>query len=87
VHQQGDKGDDDERQTDVETDGMLRREMIEPLDEVMPLPRQPGQQTPPLDPLVLGAGEDLMDYLPERVGGDLGGFVQWISIPSCSLST
>jgi len=34
VHQQGDERDDDQRQTDVEGDRMLRREAIEPLDEL-----------------------------------------------------
>ena len=87
VHQQGDERDDDQRQTDVEGDRMLRREAIEPLDEVMPLPRQPGQQTPVLDPLILGPREDLPDNLPERVGRDLKDFVQCIPAPSCSLST
>jgi hypothetical protein len=87
VHQQGDERDDDQRESDVEGDRMLTGEAIEPLDEVMPLTRQPGQQTPVLDPLKLGPREDLPDYLPERVGRDLKDFVQCIPAPSCSLST
>ena len=95
VHQQRDERDDDQRQTDVEGDRMLRREAIEPLDEVVPLTRQPGHQTPPLDPLILGPREHLTDHAPQRVGGDLQlgvyqqqpGCVQFIPAPSCSLST
>ena len=88
MHQQRDQGDDDERQADVEADRMLRGEAIEPLDEVMPLPPQPGDYTPALDPLILGPREDLTDHMPQRVDGDLQrGFVQCIPIPSCSLST
>jgi len=87
VHQQGDERDDDQRDTDVERDRMVGREAIQQIDEVMPLTRQPGQQTPVLDPLILGPREDLPDDLPERVGRDLKDFVQCIPAPSCSLST
>jgi hypothetical protein len=66
---------------------MLRGEAIEPLDEIVPLAREPGHQPLPLDPLILGSREDLTYYVPERVGRDLEGFVQCIPIPSCSLST
>jgi hypothetical protein len=65
VYQQRDECDNDERQTDVEADRMLRGEAIEPLDQVVPLPREPGHHTPSLDPLVLGAREDLTDHVPQ----------------------
>src|SRR5438876_3695892 len=54
VHQHRDERDDEQRQENVEPDGMTLGESVEPVLQVLPLPRDPRQQALLLDPLILG---------------------------------
>src|SRR5438874_11544145 len=84
----------DEEDTNVVSKRVQRGLLIEPVDKVLHLARNPRQHPPPFDPLKFGTGEYLADHAPERVGcgrerGSLlqeqPGTVQWLPVPSCSL--
>src|SRR6266516_1883255 len=67
VHQKRDQRDHDEGHADAEAERMLPRHPIEPVDQILPLARQPREEGPALDPLKLRACEHLADYAPNRV--------------------
>ena len=96
MHQQHDQRDDNQCEADVEADGVAIGEMIEPFNQVVPLPGEPGHEPAALDPLVFRTREYLADHAAQRVGWDSRWSARCLEqgepgadqrIPICSLRT